>query len=39
MLASQWPFTAHLLRDIAESFSSEGIRHDQESDWRDQFEA
>lgn len=38
-LASRWPYTAQLLRRIAESYESEGRRHDDEAEWRDQFES
>lgn len=38
-IAAKWPFTAKLLREIAESFGREGHMHDQESDWRDQIQA
>ena len=38
-IAAKWPFTAQLLRRIAESYERERHEHDQESDWRDQFGA
>ena len=38
-IAAKWPFTAQLLRDIAESYNRQGQMHDQESDWRDRWGA
>ena len=32
-----WPFTASLLRRLADSYDSSGRQFDSESDWRDQF--
>ena len=37
-IASLWPFTAQLLRKLAERYESSGRQFDLESDWRDQFE-
>lgn len=37
-IASSWPFTARLLRRLADSFESSGRQFDSESDWRDQFQ-
>ena len=38
-IASSWPFTAQLLRRMADSYESSGRQFDRESDWRDQFES
>ena len=38
-LAARWPYSAQLLRRIAESYESEGQRHDEDAEWRDQFES
>ena len=38
-IAARWPFTAHLLRELATGYGAEAIREDQEADWTDQFEA
>ena len=37
-IASSWPFTAHLLRRLANGYQSDARQFDRESDWRDQFE-
>ena len=36
-ISSLWPFTASLLRRLADSYESSGRQFDSESDWRDQF--
>ena len=36
-MSSLWPFTASLLRRLADSYESSGRQFDSESDWRDQF--
>ncbi len=38
-LAARWPYTAQLLRKIAESYESDGRGHDDDAEWRDQFES
>ena len=37
-IASSWPFTAQLLRRLADGYQSDARQFDRESDWRDQFE-
>ena len=36
--AASWPFTAQLLRKMADGYESDAWQFDRESDWRDQFE-
>lgn len=36
-IAPQWPFTAQLLRDFAETYESEGRHLDDRAEWLDQF--
>ena len=36
-IAPTWPFTAQLLRKMAEDYDLSGRQFDRESDWRDQF--
>ena len=36
-MAPSWPFTAQLLRKLAEDYDLSGRQFDRESDWRDQF--
>ena len=36
-ISSLWPFTASLLRRLADSYESSGRQFDSQSDWRDQF--
>ena len=36
-ISSLWPFTASLLRRLAETYESDSRQFDNESDWRDQF--
>ena len=38
-IASSWPFTARLLRELANSYESSGRQFDRESDWRDLFQS
>ena len=38
-IASSWPFTAQLLRKLADGYESSGRQFDQESDWRDLFQS
>ena len=38
-IAARWPFTANLLRNLSDSYESEGRVHDQQADWSDQFES
>ena len=38
-IASSWPFTAQLLRKMAEGYESDARQFDRESDWRDQFQS
>ena len=37
-ISPRWPFTASVLREIADAYESEGQFHDQRADWTDQFE-
>ncbi len=37
-VAATWPFTAQLLRRIADSYEREGHGHDEDTQWRDRFE-
>ena len=37
-IASRWPFTASLLRSIADSYRRESAWHEHDASWRDQFE-
>ena len=36
LIAARWPFTAKLLRDIADSYKSDSLREDNEAKWIDQ---
>ena len=37
VIASKWPFTASLLRQMADSYKFDGVMHDQSADWSQQF--
>ena len=37
-IAAKWPFTAALLRELADGYTQEGQYEDQRADWSDQFE-
>ena len=37
-IAPSWPFTAQLLRRLADGYESDARQFDSESDWRDQFQ-
>ena len=39
LIAARWPFTAKLLRDIADSYKSDSLREDNEAAWLDRFGA
>ena len=38
-ISTKWPFTAQCLRSIAQGYDREARGHDEEAEWREQFEA